>query len=63
MPSLPFGGIGKSGSGRHHGHEGFLEFSNQRAIFYRGENDLVAAMFAPYGELADAVIAGALGQS
>ncbi|MCY1339738.1 Coniferyl aldehyde dehydrogenase [compost metagenome] len=63
MPSLPFGGIGKSGSGRHHGYEGFLEFSNPRAIFYRGENDLVAAMFAPYGELADAVIAGALGHS
>lgn len=61
MPCLPFGGIGKSGSGRHHGHEGFLEFSNLRSIFYRGENDLVAAMFAPYGELADAVIAGALG--
>lgn len=63
MPCLPFGGIGKSGSGRHHGHEGFLEFSNVRSIFYRGENDVVAAMFAPYGELADAVIAGALGQA
>jgi coniferyl-aldehyde dehydrogenase len=63
MPCLPFGGVGKSGSGRHHGHEGFLEFSNLRSIFYRGENDLVAAMFAPYGELADAVIAGALGQA
>jgi coniferyl-aldehyde dehydrogenase len=63
MPCLPFGGIGKSGSGRHHGHEGFLEFSNLRSIFYRGENDLVAAMFAPYGELADALIAGALAQS
>lgn len=63
MPCLPFGGIGKSGTGRHHGYEGFQEFSNARAIFYRGENDLVAAMFAPYGELADAVIAGALGHS
>ncbi|MDD0843481.1 aldehyde dehydrogenase family protein [Pseudomonas sp. Gutcm_11s] len=63
MPCLPFGGVGKSGSGRHHGHEGFLEFSNLRSVFYRGENDLVAAMFAPYGELADAVIARALGQA
>ncbi|WP_339490849.1 aldehyde dehydrogenase family protein [Pseudomonas sp. EL_65y_Pfl2_R95] len=33
MPCLPFGGIGKSGSGRHHGYEGFLEFSNLRSIF------------------------------
>lgn len=63
MACLPFGGVGKSGSGRHHGYEGFMEFSNQRAIFYRGENDLVAAMFAPYGELTDAVIAGALGRA
>lgn len=63
VPSLPFGGIGKSGSGRHHGHEGFLEFSNLRAIVERGDDDLVRAMFAPYGELSDALIAGALGGS
>ncbi|MFT6429469.1 MAG: coniferyl-aldehyde dehydrogenase [Halopseudomonas sp.] len=60
LPSLPFGGIGKSGTGRHHGHEGFLEFSNPRAVFERGSDDLIAAMYAPYGELSDAVIAGAL---
>ncbi|HDZ57277.1 MAG TPA: aldehyde dehydrogenase family protein [Pseudomonas xinjiangensis] len=60
LPSLPFGGTGKSGMGRHHGQEGFLEFSNLRAIVERGANDHVAAMFAPYGELADAFIAGAL---
>lgn len=60
LPSLPFGGIGKSGSGRHHGYEGFLEFSNPRGVVERGENDLISALFAPYGELADAVIAGAL---
>ena len=30
LPSLPFGGIGQSGSGRHHGIEGFREFSNLR---------------------------------
>lgn len=60
LPSLPFGGVGKSGTGRHHGLEGFLEFSNPRAVFERGNEDLIAAMYAPYGELADAVIAGAL---
>lgn len=63
VPTLPFGGVGKSGSGRHHGYEGFVEFSNLRSIVERGSNDLVAAMFAPYGELADAIIAGALGGS
>ena len=61
VPSLPFGGIGKSGSGRHHGHEGFLEFSNLRSVVERGQDDLVRAMFAPYGELADALIAAATG--
>ncbi|PRB76510.1 aldehyde dehydrogenase family protein [Pseudomonas sp. MYb185] len=60
VPSLPFGGVGDSGNGRHHGYEGFLEFSNLRSVVERGQNDLVAAMFAPYGELADALIAGAL---
>lgn len=60
LPSLPFGGIGKSGAGRHHGREGFLEFSNPRAVFERGRDDVIAAMYAPYGELADALIAGAL---
>lgn len=60
LPSLPFGGIGKSGTGRHHGQEGFLEFSNPRAVFERGTGDLIAAMYAPYGDLADAVIDAAL---
>lgn len=29
---LPFGGIGQSGSGKYHGHFGFLEMSHQRAV-------------------------------
>ncbi len=62
VPTLPFGGVGKSGSGRHHGYEGFLEFSNLRSVVERGSNDLVAAMFAPYGATVDALIAGALGE-
>ncbi|WP_256352116.1 aldehyde dehydrogenase family protein [Pseudomonas yamanorum] len=62
VPSLPFGGVGKSGIGRHHGYEGFIEFSNMRSIVERGSKDLVNAMFAPYGETANALIAGALAQ-
>lgn len=56
LASLPFGGIGKSGTGRHHGYEGFLEFSNPRAVLERGEGDMVAAFYQPYGELTDAVL-------
>ena len=29
---MPFGGIGPSGIGAYHGHEGFLEFSHARAV-------------------------------
>ena len=56
LPSLPFGGIGQSGSGRHHGIEGFREFSNLRAVFVRGEGDLIEAFAPPYGPAAEAVV-------
>ncbi len=59
LPSLPFGGIGQSGSGRHHGHEGFREFSNLRGVFIRGEDDLIQAFSPPYGAAAQAVVDGA----
>jgi len=55
LPSLPFGGIGQSGSGRHHGIEGFREFSNPRGVFIRGEGDLIEAFAPPYGPMAQAV--------
>jgi coniferyl-aldehyde dehydrogenase len=56
LPSLPFGGIGQSGSGRHHGVEGFREFSNLRGVFVRGEGDLIEAFAPPYGPAAQAVV-------
>jgi coniferyl-aldehyde dehydrogenase len=61
LASLPFGGIGQSGSGRHHGLDGFREFSNLRAVFVRGEGDLIAAFVPPYGATAQAVVDAALG--
>ncbi len=33
---MPFGGIGPSGMGAYHGHEGFLQFSHARAIHKPG---------------------------
>jgi coniferyl-aldehyde dehydrogenase len=63
LPSLPFGGIGQSGSGRHHGIEGFREFSNPRAVFVRGEGDLIEAFAPPYGPTAEAVVNAAFGQA
>jgi coniferyl-aldehyde dehydrogenase len=63
LPSLPFGGIGQSGSGRHHGIDGFREFSNQRAVFVRGEGDLIEAFAPPYGATAQAVVGAAFEQT
>ena len=31
-PGLPAGGVGNSGQGRAHGHEGYLDFSNPRSV-------------------------------
>ena len=63
LPSLPFGGIGQSGSGRHHGIEGFREFSNPRGVFVRGEGDLIEAFAPPYGATAQAVVGAAFEQA
>ena len=59
LPQLPFGGIGQSGTGRHHGIEGFREFSNPRGVFVRGEQDLIEAFAPPYGPTAQAVVEAA----
>ena len=61
LPTLPFGGIGQSGSGRHHGIEGFREFSNPRAVFVRGQGDMLQAFAPPYGPEAQAIVDAALG--
>jgi coniferyl-aldehyde dehydrogenase len=50
-----------SGSGRHHGLEGFREFSNPRAVFVRGEGDIIEAFAPPYGPAAQAVVDAAFG--
>jgi coniferyl-aldehyde dehydrogenase len=63
LPSLPFGGVGQSGSGRHHGIEGFREFSNLRAVFVRGDGDLIEAFAPPYGATAQAVVDAAFNQA
>ena len=55
-PRCRFGGVGQSGSGRHHGVEGFREFSNPRGVFVRGEGDLIEAFLPPYGQVAEAIV-------
>jgi coniferyl-aldehyde dehydrogenase len=49
---LPFGGIGPSGMGHYHGHEGFLTFSKLRPVFRQGPINALDLMHAPYGRWA-----------
>jgi coniferyl-aldehyde dehydrogenase len=53
LPSLAFGGSGNSGMGRHHGVEGFREFSNPRGVFTRSQTkeDMLQAFMPPYAAL------------
>lgn len=50
MEDLPFGGVGPSGMGRYHGREGFLTFSNQRAIYRQARFDVGKLLRPPYGK-------------
>jgi coniferyl-aldehyde dehydrogenase len=54
-PSLPFGGIGKSGMGCHSGREGFLNYSHTKAVFNCADDDgLALAIRPPYAAMAQA---------
>ncbi len=45
---VPFGGIGASGMGQYHGHEGFLEFSKLRPVFTSPRIPILELFFPPY---------------
>ena len=51
MEELPFGGIGPSGMGSYHGHDGFKTFSHARAMFKQSKLDVakLAGLKPPYG--------------
>ena len=48
---LPFGGVGPSGMGSYHGHDGFKEFSHRRAVYTQLKNDIgpLKQIRPPYG--------------
>jgi len=54
---LPFGGIGDSGMGHYHGHEGFVTFSKLRPVFYQARFTTLKFLTPPYGKLAERVLA------
>jgi coniferyl-aldehyde dehydrogenase len=53
---IPFGGIGPSGMGAYHGHEGFKTLSHAKGIFEQGRFNFTDAIRPPFGRLFERVI-------
>jgi coniferyl-aldehyde dehydrogenase len=53
---LPFGGVGPSGLGSYHGHEGFLTFSHQKAVLYQARLNSAGLLAPPYGGTVDKLL-------
>ncbi|WP_044871010.1 coniferyl aldehyde dehydrogenase [Pseudomonas sp. LFM046] len=47
---MPFGGIGPSGMGHYHGHEGFLTFSKAKGVFIKQRFNAAKMIYPPYGK-------------
>jgi coniferyl-aldehyde dehydrogenase len=47
----PFGGVGASGMGHYHGHEGFLTFSKAKTVFSKQRFNAARLIYPPYGKL------------
>ncbi len=56
---LPFGGVGPSGMGAYHGHEGFKTFSHARSVFKQSPLDIakLGGLKPPYGKATQRAIA------
>jgi len=54
---LPFGGVGPSGMGAYHGVEGFRALSHAKGVFEQGRWNGADLLRAPFGALADRLLA------
>lgn len=54
--SLPFGGVGNSGMGHYHSHEGFLTFSKLRPVFKQSPWRSLDMLMPPYSGKAGKVL-------
>jgi coniferyl-aldehyde dehydrogenase len=53
---LPFGGIGPSGMGAYHAHEGFESFSKNKPVFRQARVNTTGLLRPPYGKLIDRML-------
>lgn len=51
--SVPFGGIGMSGTGNYHGIYGFKTFSHERNVMHQGAFDPLSCLYPPYYKAGD----------
>ena len=49
IDDLPFGGVGPSGIGQYHAHEGFLTLSKAKPVLIKGRLNSMKLMYPPYG--------------
>ncbi|KIP96329.1 MULTISPECIES: coniferyl aldehyde dehydrogenase [Pseudomonas] len=47
---MPFGGVGASGMGHYHGHEGFLTFSKAKGVLTKQRFNPARLIYPPYGK-------------
>ncbi len=47
---LPFGGVGPSGMGHYHGHDGFVELSKMRPVHVNPKLSSAEQLYPPYGK-------------
>jgi coniferyl-aldehyde dehydrogenase len=61
---LPFGGVGPSGMGSYHGHDGFKRFSHAKSIFTQSKIDLagLVGLRPPYGEKIEKLLKTQIGR-
>ena len=49
VDDIPFGGVGDSGMGHYHGHEGFLTFSKAKGVYHKGRVNATRNILPPFG--------------
>lgn len=49
VDDMGFGGVGPSGMGSYHGHEGFLTFSHAKSVLRKGRLNFLKASLPPFG--------------